>query len=84
MANLETFGDYILGRKYKVYTFISWPFGGARKKPNVMIHVCSLGVSPTAGREAEHIPEGRRIPLLIAAMGCWEFSNPWEPSVVRW
>ena len=28
-----------------------------------------------AGREAEHIPEGRRIPLLIAAMGCWEFSN---------
>lgn len=28
-----------------------------------------------AGREAEHIPEGRRIPLLIAAMGCWEFLN---------
>ena len=44
-------------------------------KPTWWCDVGSLRVSPTAGREAEHIPEGRRIPLLIAAMGCWEFLN---------
>ena len=45
----------------------------SNQKSHVMIHVGSLrDTAGTPEHQAEHIPEGRRIPLLIAAMGCWE------------